>query len=142
MPQHRTLLIVGFVVAGAAAAVTSGLAVAADNATTTKTLTFKSVQISSHNLAHTARFINIDRDVQDGHYLGNDVFEGTLTKSGVTTTATFALKRGLIYVTTQSNFAVLHGHITGGTGAYEHATGTIRAKGPQDSPTITIKYKT
>jgi hypothetical protein len=139
--SSRTVLI-SLLVVGSLTVVGIGASVASAQSRT-HTLQFRSIQLTSHNLAHD-RFINTDKDRSHGKYFGNDVFEGTLnpTTLRVSTIDSFALKGGFIYGKTRTvgeNKA--EGNVTGGTGTYKGIKGTIVVGGTsQDSPVVTIKY--
>ena len=117
---------------------------------------------SADNAAHTLKFtavrrtkgINFTRstggdqetDVNSaGKAIGFDiVYEKVTGKTSATLDAAFLLKGGLLYATAATtNGTTFKGKVTGGTGAFKGATGTIIAKIMSSKKTaITITYNT
>ncbi len=116
---------------------------------------------SAHNAEHTLKFttvttkgINFTRnrggdqatDVNSaGKAIGlNVVYEKITGKNSATVDAAFLLKGGLLYATaTTTNRKTFKGTVSGGTGAFKRATGTITAKIISSKKTaITITYTT
>jgi hypothetical protein len=137
------------IVAAAAAAVlgtTGALALpavaSAHNASTT--LKFTAVAVNSKNFT-SATLGRQETDVSSaGKTIGFDVAYGAFTgpKTG-TVNAAFDIKGGLLYatVTTTNSGNTFSGTVTGGTGAFTKATGTVAAKTISKTKTaITIIY--
>lgn len=142
--MHRSRNVVGASLLGVGALALISGGAAASSTTSMHTLRFKSVQLTSHNIARTNRFINTDKDVRNGMYVGNDVFEGRLDPRTlvISTIDSFALKGGFIYATTETTGKTASGQITGGTGKYDGITGTVVVSGAsQDAPNVTITYR-
>jgi hypothetical protein len=117
---------------------------------------------SAHNAAHTLKFTAVrtkgisftrssggdqETDVNSaGEVIGFDVVYAKITgKNSATVNAAFDLKGGLLYatVTTTNGGKTFKGKVTGGTGAFKGATGTIIAKAISSKKTaITIIYNT
>jgi hypothetical protein len=117
---------------------------------------------SAHSATHTLKFVSVlkklviytkatvaeqDTDVNSaGKAIGFD--ELTATQTGKTTGTAdiaYAEKGGLLYgsLTLTHNGAQAHGTVTGGTGRFNGATGTITAKPANSSGTeseVTITY--
>jgi hypothetical protein len=115
---------------------------------------------SAHNAAHTLKFTAVtnksvtftskaggsqETDVNGaGKTIGFDVVYFTITgKNSATVNVTFDIKGGLLYgtVTSSNRGKTFKGKVTGGTGAFKGATGTITAKTLSGHKTaITIVY--
>lgn len=113
----------------------------------THTLTFTAVQQASVNFSKTTTGTS-DKDISHHKVIGFDMLHFTFNPktdkaSGV---ATVDLLGGFLYGSlTVSNSPDLHGRVTGGTGAYRGATGTITAKPLNKAGSrtaVTIKYRT
>jgi hypothetical protein len=120
-----------------------GTSVAASSAPTSHTLTFKSKQVSSKRLKSAV--INVDKDVKAGKYIGNDVVRFTFTKkNSAKATVAAAFKGGLIYASFNStqNGTISAGKVTGGTGQFKNATGTITGHSTKSGDEkVTITYQ-
>lgn len=111
----------------------------------THTLKFTAVQQKSANFSRTAAFESLDID-KAGKIIGFDVIciafnpKTNTTSGGVTLDA----NGGFLYGTLEfTNSPVTHGKVTGGTGVFKGATGTITAKDLNKSGTrtaVTITY--
>jgi hypothetical protein len=113
----------------------------------THTLKFISVQKKSIGFTSTTG-ANQDTDVNKaGKTVGFDViyFKAT-SKNTAAINVTGDFKGGFIYGTGTINFKTnkfTHGKVTGGTGAFKGATGTIKAKDISSTKTaVTITYHT
>jgi hypothetical protein len=115
---------------------------------------------SAHNASHTLKFTAVtnksvaftskaggsqETDVNSaGKTIGFDVVYFTIRgKNSATVNAAFDIKGGLLYgtVTTTNMGKTFKGKVTGGTGAFKGATGTITAKTLRGHKTaITIVY--
>jgi hypothetical protein len=106
------------------------------------TLKFTAVTNKSHTFTRTSGGSQ-ETDVSAGKTIGFDVvyFKGT-GKNAATVNAAFDLKGGLLYATAvTTNGKTFSGKVTGGTGAFKGATGTITAKSSANNKTaITIIY--
>jgi hypothetical protein len=90
-----------------------------------------------------------DTDVKAGKTVGFDMLYFAATpSSGATLNLTVDTKGGFLYGTAAVNFktgVISHGNVTGGTGAFKGATGTVKAKNLNSAGTrtaITITYRT
>ena len=113
----------------------------------THTLKFTAVQKATHKFSATAQGIQ-DTDVNaTNHTVGFDELyvAGTSSTAG-TANVTVDTNGGLLYGTFNINFttgAITNGKVTGGTGAFKSATGTITAKALNAAGTkhaVTITY--
>ena len=134
-----------------------GLAAAAGAAVAVPALA--SPQAASHTLAFTTvtkstiGFSATSAGVQQtdvnkaGVAIGFDESYGVaISKTAIANDVTVVTKGGLIYATYTLNLAngkVTNGKVTGGTGAFAHATGTLTAKPASGSKyAVTITYRT
>ena len=136
--------------ATAAAIGTTGafLLPAASARAVTHTLTFTSVQQATAKLSPTIQ-IAADKDVTTaGKVIGYDVLRFSFNPKTNTTSIGVAvdLNGGFLYgLMTESSGPVTHGTVTGGTGTFKGATGTIAAKALNQTGTriaVTIMYHT
>ena len=136
--------------ATAAAVGTTGafLLPAASARAVTHTLTFTSVQQATAKLSTTTQGA-ADKDLNKaGKVIGYDVLRFSFDPKTNTTSIGVAvdLSGGLLYgAMTESNGPVTHGTVTGGTGAFKGAAGTITAKALNQTGTriaVTITYHT
>lgn len=112
----------------------------AHNASTT--LKFTAVTNKSHAFGRTI-FISQETDVSSKGTIGFDVVHITGTsRTNATANVAFDLKGGFLYGTaTTTNGKTFKGKVTGGTGAFKGATGTLTAKsGSGNKTAITIVY--
>lgn len=114
----------------------------------THTLTFTSVQQATAKLSPTVQIAE-DKDVTSaGKVIGYDVLRFSFNPKTNTTSIGVAvdLSGGFLYgVMTESSGPVTHGTVTGGTGTFKGATGTIVAKALDQTGTriaVTITYHT
>ena len=112
----------------------------------THTLTFTSVEQAQAKFSATAMGFE-DKDVSKaGKVIGYDVLNVTAdpTTGKVSAWVTLDTAGGLLYGTLKvSSNPVSHGTVTGGTGAFAGATGTITAKSISATKTaVTITYQT
>jgi hypothetical protein len=107
------------------------------------TLKFTAVTNKSHTFTRTSGGSQ-ETDVSAGKTIGFDVVYFKVTgKNSATVNAAFDLKGGLLYATavTANGGKTFTGKVTGGTGAFKGATGTITAKSTANNKTaITIIY--
>jgi hypothetical protein len=114
--------------------------------TTTHTLKFISVEKAEHSFSKTS-FGEQDTDVNaKGKTVGFDMIYGSLTSAtSATLNITGDLSGGFLYGTGTVNVktgAFSKGKVTGGTGSFRGATGTIKAKDISATKTaVTITYK-
>ena len=148
--QHRNTIAAiptAAALAGACAVVVPA-ASASTCAPKTHTLTFISVQEAVHDYSRTISSQQ-DRDVnQAGKVVGYDLLYLVFNPKTKTARLNFTavLSGGFVYgVASASSNPVIHGTVTGGTGAFKGAAGTIVAKNlnPSGSKTaVTITYHT
>jgi hypothetical protein len=131
---------------GGACAFLVPAASASPSAPKTHTLTFTSVQQAQHNYSQTV-FVQQDKDVNKaGKVIGYDllylVFNPKTETAKLNITA--ATGGGFLYgVASASSNPVIHGTVTGGTGIFKGAAGTIVAKNLNKAGTrtaVTITY--
>ncbi len=120
-------------------------AMASTDSAATHTLKFTSVTVKSVFFTKTTGGSQ-DTDVNSaGKTIGFDVVYFTVTgKTTATVNAALDTKGGLLYATftTTNSFRTFKGRVTGGTGAFKGATGTITAKAISSTKTaVTIIYK-
>ena len=135
--------------ATAAAVGTTGafLLPAASARAVTHTLTFTSVQQATAKLSPTVQAAE-DKDIKAGKVIGYDVLRFSFNPKTSTTSIGVAvdLSGGLLYgVMSESSGPVTHGTVTGGTGTFKGATGTITAKALDQTGTriaVIITYHT
>jgi hypothetical protein len=123
-------------------------AASASTAVKSHTVTFTSVEEAAHNYSRTVSSQQ-DKDVNgSGKVIGYDMLYTVFNPKTETAKLTFTavLNGGFVYgVANASSSPVTHGTITGGTGAFEGAKGTILAKNLNAAGTktaITITYHT
>ena len=127
---------------GAAVVVVAGgllLPAVASGSTTSHTLKFTAVTQRQANFSKTS-FGEDEVDLQHGKVIGFDVINGTLDPMTHTATGRVALstRGGLLYGKLRfSNGPITHGTVTGGTGRFKGATGTILGKSLNKSGTRT-----
>jgi len=123
------------------------------------------VAASAHSVNHTLKFVSVtqkqvnvaklataesDKDVNaQGKTIGFDLryIMFSSTTSGVKADVTLDVNGGFLYGTLQLSPSgpVIHGKVTGGTGAFKGATGTIAAKVLNSAGTrtaVTVTYHT
>ena len=148
--KHRNAI--GAIAAATALAGTCAVVVPAASASTsapkTHTLTFISVQEAVHNYSQTISSQQ-DRDVtKAGKVVGYDLLYLVFNPKTETAKLNFTAVTGggVVYgVARASSNPVIHGTVTGGTGAFKGASGTIVARNlnPSGSKTaVTITYHT
>ena len=134
------------VAAGAAAVLgTTGalLPAVASASSATHTLKFTAVQVKSIRFTNTTG-ANQETDVNAGKTVGFDMiyFKATSATSG-TVNITVDVSGGFLYgtATVTKSGAITNGKVTGGTGAFAGATGTIAAKTISSTKhAVTITY--
>jgi hypothetical protein len=133
---------------GAGCAVVVPAASASTSAPKTHSLSFTSVQEAVHNYSQTISSQQ-DRDVNKaGKVVGYDLLYLVFNPKTETAKLNFTAvtSGGFVYgVASASSSPVIHGTVTGGTGVFKGAAGTIVAKNlnPSGSKTaVTITYRT
>ena len=137
---------------GAAVLGTGALALPAamaSQATTTHKLSFISLQKNSTMFTKMTGGQQNTDVTKAGKIVGFDMlyFAATSHTSAILN-LTVDTKGGFLYGTAAFNFntgVISHGKITGGTGAFKHATGTVKAKNLNSAGTrtaVTITYRT
>jgi hypothetical protein len=131
-----------------ASASTAGASTAGASAVKTRTLSFTSVQEAVHNYSQTASDQQ-DKDVNKaGKVVGYDLLYLVFNPKTETAKINFTAvtNGGFIYgVANASSNPVSHGTITGGTGIFKGASGTLLAKNLNNAGTktaVTITYHT
>lgn len=141
----RTRSAIAAMVTAAAVGSTGAILLPAASArTATHSLAFTSVSRATVQFSKTARATE-GKDVSEaGKVIGYDVSRLSYDPKTGTVSVGIAidLKGGFLYgVLRASDPVVAHGIVTGGTGAFAGARGTITARDKKDSKTaITIKY--
>jgi hypothetical protein len=126
----------------AAAAVTATASAAipalAAPATARHTLHFDAVQVYAHQFSASSH-IELDKDVSGGKVIGTD----ELDWSGNNAAVALALGKGFLYGRfTVSNSGIISGSVTGGTGAYRGASGSISGHAVSSTvAAVTVKYR-
>jgi hypothetical protein len=146
MSLIKSRVVAGFVAAGlVVAGATTAVAVQASAASTPITLKFKAVGLASHNLGKT-HFSGAEVDKQNGKVIGHDVFTGTFdaATNKVKLQVALGIKGGFLLLDLQPSAGThFTGTVTGGTGKYAGATGTITAHSPSQNSNktfVTIHY--
>lgn len=123
-------------------------AASASTAAKSHTITFTSVEEAVHNYSQTSNSQQ-DKDVNgSGKVIGYDMLYSVFNPKTETAKLTFTavLNGGFVYgVASASSNPVSHGTITGGTGAFKGAKGTLLAKNLNKAGTrtaVTITYHT
>jgi hypothetical protein len=123
-------------------------AASASTAHKSHTITFTSVEEAAHNYSQTSNSQQ-DKDVNgSGKVIGYDMLYSVFNPKTETAKLTFTavLNGGFVYgVANASSNPVSHGTITGGTGAFKGAEGTLLAKNLNKAGTktaVTITYHT
>ena len=137
------------IAAAGAAAVLAGagaimLPAVASAHSTTHTLKFTAVTMTPETQFSQTSFGSAEKDVSAGKVIGYDVINievnpKTHTPSGGVTLST---KGGFLYGTLKLTKNPIHGTVTGGTGAFKGATGTITANQAGKRTAVTITYTT
>jgi hypothetical protein len=120
----------------------------ASSGSATHTLKFTSVEVTQVNYSGTLANVQ-DKDLNKaGKVIGYDLLHVVVNAKTDTAALSivFADSGGFLYgAATASASPVLHGKVTGGTGIFKRATGTIVAKNLNSSGTksaVTITYRT
>ena len=82
---------------------------------------------------------------RDTHeFVGFDTFRGHIKPNTIVSETAFAFKRGILLIRVHivdDEPVTYAGHVTGGTGAFHGATGTVRGRGvDRDTTLFTIRY--
>lgn len=129
----------------AVASVGTALALPAHPATKSGAFTFTAVQTVSRQFKN-GNFIGGDKDVSGGHVIGADSIACVPTsKTAANCDVSASYKRGVIYGTFTLSFkdGSLAGKVTGGTRAFQGATGTIKGTSVSDTKEkVSITYQT
>jgi hypothetical protein len=130
MLKRRTWIAVATAGALGVAGIGTGVAMATSS-TTSHTLKFNSVQISTKQFGF--HFVDADKDMRHGKQIGNDIVDGVFNPQTQTFKINFAgaLKGGIIYGRGTGNAATgaFTGKVTGGTGKYKGVKGTAKGTG-------------
>lgn len=143
--MRRVLLATGIV--GSAVALTGTVLTAvpslAGSGKTTHTETFIAVSTANHQFDKT-HFIGADKDKQNGTVVGYDSVRCTFSNPVATCTVAAAYKGGFLYGKfTQDAKGNLTGKVTGGTGKYQGATGTLSGSAAgKNREKVTVTYST
>jgi hypothetical protein len=127
--------------AGAGAVLLPGVASAHS---TTHTLKFTAVQLKSANFSQTAGG-SAEKDVNSaGKVIGFDVINIQVdpTTHKPAGAVTLSLNGGFLYGTLKLTNNPIHGTVTGGTGTFKGATGTITANQSGTRTAVAITYTT
>jgi hypothetical protein len=130
---------------GGAGAFLVPAAIASPSAVKSHTITFTSVQEASHNYSHSGA--QQDRDVNKaGKVIGYDLLYSVFNPKTMSAkiNITVDTNGGFLYgVASAGASPVIHGTVTGGTGVFKGAAGTILAKNLNQAGTrtaVTITY--
>jgi hypothetical protein len=147
MNRKTALVTLGMAAAVATATMTAAVAEPGVAASGTKTVTehFDAQSSSSPLWLSKTSFVLTDNDVAGGKTIGHDVLYCTGAGTGAShCRVAFAQKGGLLY----AQFALsdktgdLKGTVTGGTGSFAHAHGTLTGQAvSQKDVRITLHYK-
>jgi hypothetical protein len=139
-------LIASTIAAGSLAVAGAGVgtSLAASPAAAQHTLTFKSKTVAGHSLGKYS-FADADKDIAHGKFIGTDAVRGTFNPKTHTASGKVAaaLRGGFLY----AQFSIaknndIAGKVTGGTGQFAGATGTITGTQPKKNvEKVTITYK-
>jgi hypothetical protein len=131
-----------------AAVIASGVGVAVTVETSaasapTHTLKFNAIELRSHNTSKTT-FTSAEVERHKGKFVGYDVVTGRFNPSTnrVHINVAVARKGGLLFaqLSAKGNND-LHGTVTGGTGKFDGAVGTVTAHSVSNKKTaVTVKY--
>lgn len=140
----QRLVLLGAVAAATLALTSAGLAVASAKSAAGTTIRFRATQ-TGQTFSSSSRFATTGKDTTDGKLIGYYTLSCKLTAAtSGNCGGAGSFSRGMIYFkfllsTTSPTFA---GKVTGGTGAYSGATGTISGKAissTKQAVTIVIK---
>jgi hypothetical protein len=148
LPQEGIMKVRRSIVAAGAAivlATTGALALPALASAHNASTTLKFTAVTNNAVAFTTSTGGSqETDVNStGKTIGFDVVYFTVRGNSATVNAAFDIKGGLLYgrVTTTNGGKTFTGKVTGGTGTFKGATGTITAKTlPRHKTAITIIY--
>ena len=146
MNRKTALVTLGLAAAVATATVAAAVAGPAMAASGTKTVTqhFDAQSSSSPLQLSKTSYVLTDNDVAGGKTIGHDVLYCTDTGTGAShCSVAFAQKGGLLYAQFALSDATgaLKGTVTGGTGSFAHAKGTLTGQAiSQKDVKITLHY--
>jgi hypothetical protein len=142
--NHKTALVTGGLAAAVVAATAAVPALAASGAKTV-TERFAAESSSSPLFVGKTSFVSTDNDVHSGKTIGRDVLSCTDSGTGASHChVAFAQKGGFLYAkfALTDTTGVLKGTVTGGTGSYAHAKGTLAGQAVSHKKVrITLRYK-
>lgn len=145
--NRKTVLVTVAATAAVAVAVVTAAAVPSVAASETKTVTqhFDAKSSSSPLVLGKTSYVLTDNDVAKGKKIGHDVLYCTDTGTGTAHChVAFAQKGGLLYAkfALTDTTGVLKGTVTGGTGRFADARGTLAGQASsQKAVAITLHYK-
>jgi hypothetical protein len=121
-----------------------GTSVAASSAAKPpKPITFKAKTVLSHEVGKSGKIIEAQKNVSHGKFIGTSsltfvVGNNNLAKAKVAA----AFKGGFVYgrFTASGDGTLSNGKITGGTGEYKDATGTITGEGAGKAERVTLTF--
>ena len=123
----------------------AGAATTQETATAATTLHLK-LHVTAGRSLDQLHFVGTERvRSRDTHeFVGFDTFRGHITPDTVVYETAFAFKRGILLTRVRTVGAAparYEGHVTGGTGAFDGATGTVSGRAvSQDDTFFTIQY--
>jgi hypothetical protein len=147
MNRKTALVSLGMAAAIATATVAAAVAGPAVAASGTKAVTqhFDAKSLSSPLRPSKTSFVLTDNDAADGKTIGRDVLYCTGAGTGAShCRVAFAQKGGLLYAkfALSDTTGALKGTVTGGTGRFAHAKGTLAGQAvSQEDVKITLHYK-
>ena len=126
------------VTAAVTAAASAAIPAIAAPAAAEHTLHFDAVQVYAHKFSASS-YIELDKNISGGKVIGTD----ELDWSGNNASVALALGKGFLFGRfSVSNSGVISGSVTGGTGAYRGASGTIGGRGVSSTvAAVTVKYR-
>jgi hypothetical protein len=134
-------------IAGIAAAASVGTAVALPSKAMSHsgTFTFIAVTTTAHTFGNN-HFVGGDKDVRAGHIIGTDSFRCVpVSKTTGNCEVAASYNFGQLYATFTEHFktGALAGKVTGGTGKFANATGTVTGSAvSQTKEKVTVSWQT
>jgi hypothetical protein len=142
--NRTTALVTGGIAATVVAATAAGVPALAAGSAKTVTQHFHAKSSSSVLAFSRTAYVSTDNDVKSGKTIGRDVLSCTDTAGTSRCHVAFAQNGGFLYAkfSLADTTGVLKGTVTGGTGAFAHAKGTLAGQAmSQKDVTITLHYK-
>jgi hypothetical protein len=139
MSTRRNVIIVSVGAAAAAGIVAVSAVAGADAAPVTHTIRLVATQTAVHQFSKSST-AEADTDRHRGKVIGYDVLAGKFTSTGGLFLGSFATQGGVMNFRipiTNPNAKTLHGRITGGSGRFAGAAGTIAATSLNNAGTRT-----